>query len=61
MDEGDQEISQQIWRGTEKNAQDTSGFGNMVLTDVLAKEPENSTIREALAVPQPPPARYLSF
>jgi hypothetical protein len=37
VDEGDKEISQQVWRGTEKNAEDTSRFGSMVLTDVPAK------------------------
>ena len=37
VDEGDKEPSRQVWRGTEKNARDTSGFGSMVLTDVPAK------------------------
>jgi hypothetical protein len=29
--------SRQVWRGTEKNDEDTSGFGSLVLTDVPAR------------------------
>jgi len=36
VDEGDKEVSQQVWRGTEKDAEDTSGFGTIVLTDEAA-------------------------
>jgi hypothetical protein len=32
VDEGDAELSQQVWRGTARNAEDTSGFGSIVLT-----------------------------
>ena len=32
VDEGDKQLAQQVWRGTEKNADDTSGFGSIVLT-----------------------------
>ena len=32
VDEGDAELSQQVWRGTGRNAEDTSGFGSIVLT-----------------------------
>jgi len=31
VDEGDGELSQQAWRGTARNAEDTSGFGTIVL------------------------------
>jgi hypothetical protein len=31
VDEGDAELSQQVWRGTARNAEDTSGFGSIVL------------------------------
>jgi hypothetical protein len=34
VDEGDKEVSRQVSRGTEKNDEDTSGFGSIVLTDV---------------------------
>jgi hypothetical protein len=34
VDEGDKEVARQVWRGTEKNDEDTSGFGSIVLTDV---------------------------
>ena len=32
VDEGHAELSQQVWRGTARNAVDTSGFGSIVLT-----------------------------
>ena len=34
VDEGDKEVARQVWRGTEKNDEDTSRFGSIVLTDV---------------------------
>ena len=37
VDEGEKEISQQVWRGTARNAEDTSGFGSIVLTDTPAQ------------------------
>lgn len=33
VDEGSQELGQQVWRGTNRNAEDTSGFGSILLTD----------------------------
>ncbi len=35
VDEGDTELSQQVWRGTARNAEDTSGFGSIVLITTL--------------------------
>jgi hypothetical protein len=37
VDEGDKEVARQVWRGSEKNDEDTSGFGSLVLTDVPAR------------------------
>jgi len=36
VDEGDKEVSRQVWRGNEKNDEDTSGFGSIVLTGTPA-------------------------
>ena len=33
VDEGDKDLSQQVWRGTDKNAEDTSAFGSIVIAD----------------------------
>ncbi|MBE3123968.1 MAG: hypothetical protein IMZ65_04120, partial [Planctomycetes bacterium] len=33
VDEGDKEVARQVWRGTAKNDEDTSGFGSVVLTE----------------------------
>ncbi len=33
VDEGDKELSQQVWRGDAHNATDTSHFGTIVLAD----------------------------
>jgi hypothetical protein len=33
VDEGGKDLGQQVWRGSERNADDTSGFGSIVLTD----------------------------
>ena len=33
VDEGDKEVSRQVWRGTDRNAEDTRGFGSIVLSE----------------------------
>lgn len=33
VDEGDKEVSQQVWRGTDRNAEDTRGFGSIVISE----------------------------
>jgi hypothetical protein len=37
VDEGDKDVSQQVWRGTDKNAEDTSGFGSIVIVDGMGR------------------------
>jgi len=36
LDEGDKDLSQQVWRGTDKNAEDTRAFGGIVIVDAPA-------------------------
>jgi len=44
--EGDKTVSRHAWRGTARNAEDTTGFGTIVLTDKLVgKQPAGAASR----------------